>query len=132
MRRSASITIRMTFDTVHSNVRSSQREICQVVIKSSLSIAGWMACKTCRTVVGISIHACMFFICFRLHVAGRAPRVAAASVEDVDLGVLFDGKHEPLAGFHVNRRVSFYSESGHSVIIPLTYTVPESWESGIR
>jgi hypothetical protein len=54
-----------------------------------------------------------------LDAAGRAPGVAAAGVQDVHAGVLLDGEHEPLAGVHVHRSVTFDRQPGHAQVSPL-------------
>lgn len=51
-----------------------------------------------------------------LHATRGAARVSAAGVEDVDLGVLFDGEHEALAVGHVHCSETFNREFGHQAL----------------
>ena len=44
-------------------------------------------------------------------------RIAAARVELVDLGVLFEGEDETLTRFDVHRRMTFYRQFWHLAII---------------
>ena len=48
-----------------------------------------------------------------LDAAGRASRVAAAGVQDVDARVLLDRQHQPLAVLDVHRTETFDCELGH-------------------
>ena len=49
-----------------------------------------------------------------LDTARRAPRVAAARVQDVDAGVLLDGEHQALAFRHGDTSVAFHCQYWHA------------------
>ena len=61
-----------------------------------------------------------------LHAARGASGVSAACMQDVDLGVLFNGQDESLAVGHVERPVSFNSQCRHTDILR-EMAVPERW-----
>jgi hypothetical protein len=61
-----------------------------------------------------------------LDTAGRAARVPAARVQDVDMRILLDRKDEALAIFNVNRGKAFDGQSRHEVAM-LTYRSIPSW-----
>ena len=52
-----------------------------------------------------------------LDAAGRAPRVAAAGVQDVHVGVLLDRQHQALVCGDLERPVSFDGELWHPDIV---------------
>ena len=49
--------------------------------------------------------------------AGRAARVAAAGMQDVDPRILFDREHQPLACFYLDTGKSFNGQLWHRVSI---------------
>ncbi len=60
-----------------------------------------------------------------LHATGRAPGVAPAGVQDVDLRVLFNGEHQALAILDVYRSKSLDCELRHPPIIAVQAAVTE-------
>jgi len=57
-----------------------------------------------------------------LDAAGRATRVSAARMENVNLGILLDGEHEPLSVRDLERSVSFDRQLWHPSIVGQPFT----------
>lgn len=70
--RSTGITVGVAVEAIGRLVLPCQREIGVVVVENIVFISCRMAGKACRAVVGISVHATVFVVRFRVFVAGGA------------------------------------------------------------
>ena len=62
------------------------------------------------------------FAADELDAARRAAGIAAAGVENVNVGVLLDREHQPLAGLDINSGKPFNGQLGHARYVNVSFT----------
>ena len=97
----------MTFNTIRRKVRPGQGEHRRIVVKNIVSIASWVAGQTSRIGIGITAHAIVLIVRFRVGVASNTGkfcvirRIGMAIHTGIPLSIVFTTINREILGIVV-------------------------------